>query len=51
MFKVGDTVRWPTGEAYPMEPWTVIKVTGRDLVIEDKDGYRATVHRLTITGM
>ena len=48
-FKVNSLVRWPTGEAYPEEKWTVVKVTRRDLVIENKDGYRATVSPESVT--
>jgi hypothetical protein len=51
MHELNSLVRWPTGEAYPNEQWKVIKATPRDLVIENKDGYRATVHPLSVTDL
>jgi len=41
-------VTWPTGNAYPGERWRVVKVMARDIVIQNVDGYRATVSPLTV---
>jgi hypothetical protein len=43
-------VTWPTGNFYPDEVWRVrqVKNGGRDIVIQNRDGYKATVSVLTV---
>lgn len=39
---------WPTGQAYEGEKWRIVRQNHRDVVIQNIEGYRATVHPLTI---
>jgi hypothetical protein len=39
---------WPTGNSYPGEKWRIVSQTRRDVVIQNVEGYRATVSPLMI---
>jgi hypothetical protein len=39
---------WPTGNSYPNEAWRIVRQTRRDVVIQNVEGYKATVSPLTI---
>ena len=43
--------RWPTGESYVGEKWRIVRQTRRDVVIQNVEGYRATVSPLMIEAL
>lgn len=50
MGNMKDTiVTWPTGNAYEGEEWVVIREGVRDVVIQNREGYRATVAKECVT--
>lgn len=41
-------VTWPTGNAYEGEEWAVVREGVRDVVIQNREGYRATVSKESV---
>lgn len=39
---------WPTGNAYPNEAWRILRQSRQNVVIQNVEGFRATVSPLTI---